>query len=158
MKSLNAEVAADKSVTIQKVLVAVDLSAHSEATATYAAEIGKCFNATLTLVYVYEPVSLYGLPSGYTYGLIENKREDLQQQLDQLTKKIRRLGGMCDSVILVGSPAKQIKALACDMDADLIVTASHHPTLLARLFSLDQAPRIVHRAPCPVLVYHEMNA
>jgi nucleotide-binding universal stress UspA family protein len=65
---------------------------------------------------------------------------------------------MCDSVILVGSPAEQITALARDMDADLIVTASHHPTFLARLFSLDQAPRIVHRAPCPVLVYHEMNA
>jgi nucleotide-binding universal stress UspA family protein len=43
------------------------------------------------------------------------------------------------------------------VDADLIVTASHHPTFLRRLFNLDKAPRIMHRAPCPVLVYHEKN-
>jgi type I site-specific restriction-modification system R (restriction) subunit len=39
--------------------------------------------------------------------------------------------------------------------ADLIITASHRPSLLARLLNLDQAPKIMHRAPCPVLVYHE---
>ncbi len=35
----------------------------------------------------------------------------------------------------------------------LLVTASHHLTLLARLFNLDKAPHIMHRAPCSVLVY-----
>jgi nucleotide-binding universal stress UspA family protein len=36
----------------------------------------------------------------------------------------------------------------------VIITASHHPSFLARLLNLDQAPKIMHRAPCPVLVYH----
>jgi nucleotide-binding universal stress UspA family protein len=45
--------------------------------------------------------------------------------------------------------------LAQERDADLIITASHRPGFLARLLYLDQAPRIMHAASCPVLVYHE---
>jgi universal stress protein A len=157
MKTSNAEIPTEQSVTIQNVLVAVDLSAHSEATATYAAEIAKCFDASITLVYVYEPVSPYGYPSDEIYALIEDERPDLQKPLKQLTQKIRKLNKVCDSVILVGNPAQHIAALARDIDADLIVTASHHPTLLARMFNLDKAPHIMHRAPCPVLVYHEKD-
>jgi universal stress protein A len=157
MKTLNAEMPTEKSIILQKMLVAVDLSSRSEATATYAAEMAKYLNASLTLVYVYEPVPVYGYASEYTYALNQDKREDLQKRLDQLTQKVTKLGGICDAVILVGNPAKQIAVLARDIDADLIVTASHHPTLLARLFNLDKAPHIMHRAPCPVLVYHEKN-
>jgi hypothetical protein len=41
MNTLKAETPTRKFLSVQKVLVAVDLSEHSEATATYAAEIGK---------------------------------------------------------------------------------------------------------------------
>ena len=144
MKSLNAEIPTAKSLTIKKVLAAVGLSAHSEATATYAAKIAKGFNASLTLVYVYEPIPPFGYGSA-TYTPIEGEREDLRKLLDQLTQKVRKVSGVCDAVILVGSPAEQISVLARDIDADLIVTASHHPTLHARLLNLDEAPHIMHR-------------
>jgi nucleotide-binding universal stress UspA family protein len=55
------------------------------------------------------------------------------------------------------SLAERISALAREIHADLIVTASHHPRFLVRLFTLDQAPEIMRRAPCPVLVYHDKN-
>jgi nucleotide-binding universal stress UspA family protein len=54
-----------------------------------------------------------------------------------------------------GDPAEQVALLAQDLDADLIITASHNPGFLTRLFGWDQAPRILQRAHCPVLVYHE---
>ena len=57
------------------------------------------------------------------------------------------------SAFLVGAPAERISALADDMDADLIVTASHHPTFVGRLFHLDKSTLILHRVPCPVLIY-----
>jgi hypothetical protein len=41
------------------------------------------------------------------------------------------------------------------MSADLLVTACHHPAFLGRIFNLDKAPPVKHRAPCPVLIYHE---
>jgi nucleotide-binding universal stress UspA family protein len=65
------------------------------------------------------------------------------------------MGIRCESAFLEGEPAERITALAREMGADLIVTASHHPTFLARLLNLDKARQIMHRTPCPVLVYHE---
>jgi universal stress protein A len=157
MNNLEAESRKNKFVSIQKVLVAVDLSDHSEATATYAAELAKCFDASLTLVHVYEPVPLYEYASETTCTVLDDQRDDLQNLLEELTQKVQKIGLVCDSAFLDGNPAQQISALARDIDADLIVTASHHPTMLGHLFNLDKAPQIMHRATCPVLVYHEKN-
>jgi nucleotide-binding universal stress UspA family protein len=157
MKTLEAETLADKLVSIQKVVVAVDLTTHSEATACYAAQIAKCFNASLYVAHVYAPEPLYEFGTESAYSLLEEQRQDLRARLDELTEQVQKLVPVCESVFLVGEPAEQVSALARDVDADLIVTASHHPTFLGRLFNLDKAPKIMHRAPCPVLVYHEKN-
>jgi hypothetical protein len=47
MKTLEAEKFEDKLVSIQRVVAAVDLTKHSVATAQYATQIAKCFNASL---------------------------------------------------------------------------------------------------------------
>ena len=61
----------------------------------------------------------------------------------------------CVGRFVLGEPADEAAWLAHELKADLIITASHHPDFLARLFNLDQAPQMMHGAPCPVLVYHE---
>jgi nucleotide-binding universal stress UspA family protein len=105
-----------------------------------------------------EPAPLYVYASETNYPLIEDEREDAQKLLlDELTHTVREMGVVIDSVLQVGNPAEQISAVARDVKADLLVTASHHPTLLARLFNMDKAPHIMHRAPCSVLVYQEKS-
>jgi nucleotide-binding universal stress UspA family protein len=157
MKTLEVEKPENKLVSVQRVLVAVDLTKHSEATAHYAAEIAKCFDASLYVVHVFASEPYYEFGTEGAYNLIEQERQDLHANLDRLTEQVRRLVPVCESVFLVGEPAEQISALARDVNADLIVTASHHPSFLGRLFNLDKAPKIMHQAPCPVLVYHEKN-
>jgi universal stress protein A len=142
-------------VSIKKVLVAVDLSAHSEATASYAAELARCFGASLTVVHVYEPVPLCEYASETTYTVLEDERDKLQKLLEALVLKVKAPGLVCKSAFLVGNPVEQITTLARDIRADLLITASHHPSFLGCLLSLDKAPKIMHQAPCPVLVYHE---
>jgi nucleotide-binding universal stress UspA family protein len=154
MKTLEVESPIKTMISIQKVLVALDLSDHSTATVTYAAAIAKCFDASLTIVYVCEPVPLQGYATETIYRLIENQRIDLQRLLDEYTQKARKAG---EAVLLVGDAAEEILALAREMKADLIVVASLHPTLLGRLFNLNKAPRLMRRAPCPVLVYCKGN-
>jgi nucleotide-binding universal stress UspA family protein len=83
---------------------------------------------------------------------MEEEREDLQKLLSQLTSKIQESGVICTSAFLVGAPAERISNFARDMGADLIVTATHNPSSLGRLFHLDKATLILHRAPCPVLI------
>ena len=155
MKTLANETGPNQLPSIRKILVAVDLSEHSEATAFYAAAIAKHFEARLMIVHVYEPVPLGEYTSQTTFSVLEEEREDLQQRLDQLTRRIQTTGVICASAFLVGAPAERISALARDLDADLIVTASHHSTFVGRLFHLDKATLILHRAPCPVLIYRD---
>jgi nucleotide-binding universal stress UspA family protein len=157
MKSLTAEISTDRSLSIEKVLVAVNLSEHSETTAIYAAEIAKSFHAILTIAYVYQPVPLCEYVSENTCTVLEEQRSDLQRMLNELTRKIQKTNVRCQSAFLIGEPAEQISRLARDMEADLLVTASHHPTFRGRLFNLDQALRLQRRAPCPVLIYHEKD-
>ena len=157
MNTLEAERRTPKLLSIKKVLVAVDLSEQSEATATYAAELAKCFGAPLTLVHVHDPVPLYEYAGETTCTMIDEQREDLEKLLDELTQKVRKLGLVCRSLFLDGDPAEQISALASDIDADLIVTGSRPSTFLGSLFSQHKATQIMHRAPCPVLVYHQKD-
>jgi nucleotide-binding universal stress UspA family protein len=158
MRSLRAEESSDRSLSIGKVLVAVNLSDHSEATTTYATEIAKIFAASLTIGYVYQPVPLCEYASETTFTVLEDQRRDLQKMLQRLTQKAQKRGVICQSVFLVGEPAEQISILAREMGADLLITASRHPTFLGRIFNLDKAPRAKHRVPCPVLIYHEKTS
>jgi nucleotide-binding universal stress UspA family protein len=155
MKTLETESLSNIFAPIRRVLVAVDLSESSEATASYAAEIASFFAASLTIVHVYEPVSLCEYASETTNTVLEEQRNDLQKMLEQLTRKLQTSSLICTSAFLVGAPAEQIATLAREIDADLIVTASHHPTFLGRLFHMDKARLIMHRAPCPVLIYQQ---
>jgi nucleotide-binding universal stress UspA family protein len=152
MKTSANERVTKKLLPIRSVLVAVDLSERSEATAFYAAKIAKSFDARLTIAHVYEPVPLCEYASETSLTVLEEQREDLEELLTQLTAKIQKTGAICSPVFLMGAPAEQISALARDIDADLIVTASHHSKFLGRLFNLDKATLILHRAPCPVLI------
>ena len=140
-------------LNIKKIVVAVDLSSHSEKTATYAANFAKRFDASITLVHVcnVEPVrtlNAFETPK-------EEKRHNIERKLGELVKKICETYPKCDLWFRNGHPGEQIALLAQDLDVDLIITASRHPGFLSRLFGWDQAPRIVHRAHCPVLIYQE---
>jgi universal stress protein A len=154
MKITANETLTNRLVLIRSVLVTVALSEHSEETAFYAAAIAKSFDARLTIAHVYEPVPLCEYASETTYTLLEKQREDLQELLHRLTEKIQTTGLICGSAFLIGELAEQISTLANDIEADLIITASHHPTFLGRVFNLDKATLILHRAPCPVLICH----
>jgi nucleotide-binding universal stress UspA family protein len=91
MNPLETEKHTPKVLSIKKVLVAVDLSEQSEATATYAAELAKCFGASLTLVHVHDPVPLYEYASETTCTVLDEQHEGLQKLLNELTQQVRKL-------------------------------------------------------------------
>ena len=134
-------------VSIKKIVVAVDLSAHSRKTAAYAAQFAKSFGASLTLVHAFAPERITEFTTEEIHERYESEMQDTARDLDKLAAAVRKTYPDCDTEFLI----------AKDLNADLIVTASHHPDFLSRLFGTDQAPRILHRAQCPVLVYHEGN-
>jgi nucleotide-binding universal stress UspA family protein len=54
-----------------------------------------------------------------------------------------------------GRPDKAIVQLASEIDADLIVVASHPPTRLERWLGGPLADRIARNAPCPVVIVRQ---
>ncbi len=142
------------SLNIKKILVAVDLSPHSEATAAYAAALAKHFGAHLTLLHVCSPKEAAEETSSKDCRF-DDPVIAPENELENLAKKIRRTYPECSAYVCVGDPADKIVLMADILRADLILTGSHHPGFLGRLLGLDQPARIAHRAPCPVLVYHE---
>jgi nucleotide-binding universal stress UspA family protein len=147
--------ASDRPFNIEKIIVAVDLSPHSAKTAAYGAEFAKSVGATVTLLHVFPPEPSIEFGTEALYKTFEAGRRLDAQKLIELVEQVRQTGVKCDHDFRVGDPAEQITQAAQTKDADLIITAAHHPGFLGRLFNMDQAPRILHRASCPVLVYHE---
>lgn len=143
-----------RTLTPGNIMVAVDLSPHSEATARYAAAFGKPFRALMTLVHVcpMEPPNRFVTAEGHTAA--EWGYKAAQEMLDHLAERVREFSD-CEAVVLAGEPATQVIRLARALKADLIIVGGSQPGFLSRLFGLDQAPRIMHRAPCPVLVHQE---
>ena len=144
-------------LNMKRIVVAVDLSTHSKKTATYAAQFAKSFGASLTLVHAFAPERITEFTTEEVHQRYEGDMRDTEQDLDKLADTVRETYPDCDTEFRVGDPAEEVNMIAKDLYADLIITASHHPDFLSRLFGTDQAPRILHRAQCPVLVYHEGN-
>ena len=141
---------------VNKIVVAVDLTPHSEATADYAAQFAQVFGAAITLAHVCrpEPVNqLIATPEVFTAP--ERQREIAKGALGRLVQRVRNSCPSCEGKVLVGDPAERLTGLARATAAGLIVVGSRHAHLLDRLFGQSLAAQLVCRAPCPVLVYRD---
>ncbi len=153
----NEAIAATSNLNIRRIVVPVDLSAHSENTAAYAVALAKTFGASITFVHVFPPKPITEITAQDFHEIYDRERDSKREELSGFANKIRLSYPHCDTEFRIGDAAEQIHLTALVLEADLIITASYHPGFLGRLFGLEQAPRIVNHAPCPVLVYHEPN-
>jgi len=145
----------ETALKVKTILVAVDLSPRSERTVAYAVSIARRFGASVKLIHVYVPPASTEFGAQNISATLESDRETAERQLIGLADKIRAKYGKCDHHLQIGDPAEQIAKMARIVGADLIVTACHHQTFLGHLLNLEQAPRIIHRASCPVLVWQD---
>jgi nucleotide-binding universal stress UspA family protein len=144
-------------LNIRKIVVAVDLSPRSQRTAAYAAALAKRVDAALTFVHVFAPEPVTEFTSVAAHEAFVEGRFRTAARLAKLMEKLRQTGVECRDDLRVGDPTEEVVLAATSIDADLIITASHHPGFLGRTLGLDQAPRILRRAGCPVLVHQERS-
>jgi nucleotide-binding universal stress UspA family protein len=145
----------ETTLNLGTILVAVDLSPHSERTVAYAISVARQFGASINLIHVYVPPTSTEFGAQDMYRLLEQDQGDAERRLANLADQTRALYPKCEGLFLTGDPAEQVARAASMLRADLIVVGRHHQTFLGRFFKLDQAPKIVHRATCPVLVWED---
>ena len=134
---LTERVASPATFSVKKIVAALDLSPHSEATAQYALEIAKTLGASLVLVHVYEPIQINEFTTEEGFRVLDHDQQVMQQTLTDLTKTIQKTYPACTEKFAVGEPAEEVALAARELNADLIITASHHPSFLGRMFGLD---------------------
>lgn len=143
----------DDSLRIQTILVPIDLSEESYRALEFAIPLAKRFGAAVHVVHVYE--GAHQLSSIATGPVLFSDSEIARR----LAFQVRCRGGVCSEPenchIRLGKPFKEIIATAREVQADLIVIASHGYGGFKHLAVGSTAEKTVRRSPCPVLVVRE---
>lgn len=131
-----------------RILVPVDLSGSEKAQKILAkAEALLSPGGEIMILNVVEDLPGY-LAIDMPVDLIENAIKDARDKLAALSERAAGIGKV---EIRTGSPAREILAAAADLEADLIIIASHTPDL-TNYFIGATADRVVRHAKCSVLV------
>lgn len=141
---------------LKQILIPIDFSECSRKALDYALPLAREHEAALTLLYVVPPAYGAGEYGGVNYAQLEaSMRRDGEKALAKLAAT--ELGDELpsDTLVRVGSPAREIIELARELPADLIVISTHGRTGLKHVFLGSVAEHVVQRAPCPVFVVRE---
>ena len=138
----------------EKILVPVDFALHSAEAIRRAVDLAQHYSASLTLIYVYEPLD-YALPEGYALYTPEQTgqlMDDFKERLLQAQRDVEAMGvSSVESHVLNGAAALEIVDFARERGFDLIVMGTHGRTGLSHLLMGSVAERVLRTAHCPVL-------
>ena len=150
-----------------RILVPTDFSPCAEYAVDYALDLAAALGASVELCHVgtrpdYNVTRLVS-PGMRTAaeGLVEQLRalyEAARHEMDALIARKARPGLTIGASFVEGLPDEGIIARAQALPADLIVIGSHGRRGLSRVLLGSIAERVLHTAPCPVLVVHQPAA
>lgn len=140
---------------VNHILIGVDGSKESLDAARFGQGLAEQAGAKVTLVFALEPPQVIpvGPLSGYVTTSAPRSEEDLkkaQAVLDALVAE--RPSVKTSTRVDLGKPSDTICELAGQLAADLVVVGARGLGAGARLIMGSVSDRIVHHAPCPVLV------
>ncbi len=151
-------------VTYQKVLCAVNITEAAEEVIKHAASISKRYNSTLYILYVMEEKTAETLAARIGRALSKDLLREYQQLLatleerdsfilkDMALKAENLCGCQIETLITRGKPHEEILKVAQEKGADIIVIGSHSAPPVSKVLLGSTAEKVLHRAPCPVLL------
>src|SRR5688500_3922468 len=116
--------------SINRILVPVDFSAHSEKAVRYATTVANRFGARVKLLHVVEHPFVTGAWSSEAFvpnmpELLNTLIEAAQERLAALKKRLAAHGFVVETAVLKGQPAQTIVEHAKANAFDLIVIGTH---------------------------------
>jgi nucleotide-binding universal stress UspA family protein len=93
-----------------------------------------------------------GAASGELFAKVRKDHEDMVRSLlQEVVGAAQRAGVPIETTWVIGVPAEDIVRFAAEIQADLIVLATHGRTGLEHVLMGSVAEQVVRTAPCPVL-------
>jgi nucleotide-binding universal stress UspA family protein len=138
----------------KNIVVPTDFSEYSYLALEYAVGMAEKFSSTIRLVHVMEPLLQPGdvswAPVDYRHISEEHKNEAREHLKKLVSDRIPESVATHVS-ILTGKAFVEILKYAREIDADLIVMATHGRGVIAQILMGSTAERVVRKAPCPVM-------
>jgi universal stress protein A len=141
---------------IRKILVPVDFSPPSSKAFTYALRLAKESGAGLTLIHILSATPAVFADLAVSPACAEEEKSCAEHNLRALSRSARAAGvAKTKSIFRSGLASHEIVEAAEDLDADLIVIATHGYTGWKHFCIGSTAERVVRAAHCSVLVVRE---
>ncbi|WP_320169716.1 universal stress protein [Maridesulfovibrio sp.] len=134
-----------------KILIPVDESRHSEAAVKYGASLAQISGAKVILLNCHRPVPT-GLGEPNFQKAIDTATRESYAILEKNSAQLKEKKIEFKEKIIGGSTAKVIKSVAETEKCDLIVMGSKGKSDLEGLVVGSVTHKVLHIAPCPVLV------
>lgn len=146
--------AARQVLRLQKILVPIDFSTASQNAFECALRLSEEFGGKLTLLHVVAPTSLAKCSEHKKAGPCSGKcKAEKFRPLIAMAQD--RVDQPIEWIIREGAPSFEIVEAAKEIDADLIVIATHGYTGWKHFCIGSTAEHVVRAAPCPVFVVRE---
>jgi nucleotide-binding universal stress UspA family protein len=147
----------NRTLRLRKILAPIDFSPASKNALNYAIRFAEEFAGELTLLHVLEPDSTTG------FAAVPEAMAFVESDIVAAGKNLRALIASLSNgkikqphwKVRAGIPSHEIVEVAKEMDADLIIVATHGYTGWKHFCIGSTAERVVRAAPCPVLVVRE---
>lgn len=147
-------------VDIQTILIATDFSDASAPATAYAFSLARALNARLYLMHVVpeDDVRVITAISGYLQSevtpatLIKTFYEEADRRLATLVEDAHATDLVQERLIVTGQPAAEIISWAAAKQVQLIILGTHGRRGVTRFLMGSVAARVLHEAPCAVLV------
>jgi nucleotide-binding universal stress UspA family protein len=141
--------------TVEKILVPVDFSEHSQNAVSHARELAASYGARLQLLHVFErPVypSFYALDRDNFLRQMTEIEDTAVEHLRRIFKESAGPKVSAEFHLIEGRASTDITDFAGNNGSDLIVIATHGLTGIKRLFLGSVAEKVIRRAKRPVFV------
>jgi universal stress protein A len=146
--------------SLNRILVPIDFSAHSEKAIRYATTLANKFGARLSLLHVIEDPFVTGAWQAEVFvpnipELLNDLIKAAQAHMAEHKKHLTAHGFLVETVVITGRPASAIVEQASAGRFDLIVMGTHGRTRLSHALLGSVAERVVQKSACPVLTVRE---
>lgn len=138
----------------RRMIVPTDFSETADRALATAIDLARPLAAEIVLVHVYAPVMVLPPPIDMVSlpAVFPKAMEKMMAALEARAARVRDAGLSCELALVEGSPHLEVVREADERRADLVVMGTHGRGGLAHAVLGSVTERVIHRAPCPVLV------